>query len=234
MPKICSVEGCEKEIFCRGYCRPHYRRLQRYNDPLAGGPYQEYKNKGKMCRINGCKNMAATKGLCSKHYQRLLSHGNIFYSGHRDHRFLDHCREWRTWDGMKQRCYNPKSPSYKNYGGRGVKVCDRWLGKEGFFYFYLDMGPKPKGKFPSGKPFYSIDRIDPNGDYCPENCRWATALTQQTNRTNNNLMPGISYNVKNTNKKWTASITIHGKRYYKSFKTIEEALAQRKAWEKLY
>lgn len=227
MSKICSIEWCEKEVFCRGYCRSHYKRLQRHGDPLAGGLYQEYKNKGMVCRVDKCNENAVTKGLCEKHYQRLSAHGNIYYSGHRDHRFLDHRAERKTWDGMKQRCYNPKSSSYKYYGGKGIKVCDRWLGKEGFFYFYLDMGDKPSKN-------HSIDRIDPNKDYCPENCRWANALTQQTNRTDNNPIPGVRYNANNPNKKWTAFITLHGKRCYKSFRTREEALAQRKAWEKLY
>ncbi len=84
-------------------------------------------------------------------------------------------REYRTWDGIKKRCRDPKQHNYKYYGGRGIKVCDRWL--HSFENFLEDMGPKPT-------PYrsYSIDRINPNGDYAPDNCRWATAAEQERNK----------------------------------------------------
>lgn len=86
--------------------------------------------------------------------------------------------EWTTYSGMKSRCLNSADPKFRNYGGRGIKVCDRWL--ESFSNFYADMGSRPAG--------HSLDRIDVNGDYAPENCRWATASQQaQNKRTNINL-----------------------------------------------
>lgn len=86
--------------------------------------------------------------------------------------------EYRSWTGMLDRCHNPKSKHYRSWGGRGIQVCERWRGPDGYANFYADMGPKPVDTFPSGHPVYSIDRINNDGDYEPGNCRWATAKQQ--------------------------------------------------------
>jgi len=87
-------------------------------------------------------------------------------------------REYHSWAAMVARCTNEKQLDYGHYGGRGIKVCDRWLNS--FEDFYTDMGDRP--------PSTSLDRIDNDGDYTPDNCRWATWREQSRNRRDNRLI----------------------------------------------
>jgi len=104
-------------------------------------------------------------------------------------------KSYRRWASIKQRCLNPNAPHYEKYGGRGIGVCDRWLNYDGFFE---DMGEPPINM--------QIDRIDNNGDYTPENCRWVGRKAQQNNtRWNHN----ITYNGETkTLQQWGEEINI--------------------------
>lgn len=89
-----------------------------------------------------------------------------------------HVAEYTAWRMLRHRCLCKTAHMYGRYGGRGIKVCERWAS---FSCFLADMGTKPTAK-------HSIDRIDNDGDYTPRNCRWATAVEQSSNRCDNRLL----------------------------------------------
>lgn len=127
--------------------------------------------------------------------------------------------EFNILQGIKQRCFNTNSDAYKHYGGRGITVCDRWLGKDGLEQFIADMGLRPS-------PQHTIDRKDNDKGYSPENCRWATAK-EQANNTRRNTFIEFNGETK-TLSDWATTYGIKGptlcQRLYRSKWTIEKAL----------
>jgi len=105
--------------------------------------------------------------------------------------------EFSTWRNIKKRCYCVNNISYKNYGGRGIKVCEEWL--HSFETFYKDMGKRPSNK-------HSIERIDNMDDYTPENCLWATHKEQGNNRRDNVII--TFQNKTQTMTQWAEEIGI--------------------------
>ena len=140
-------------------------------------------------------------------------------------------RAYTAWDSMLQRCYNPKASSFHKYGAVGILVCNRWVPKAGgsFNNFLEDMGACPEG--------LTLDRINGELGYSPENCRWASTSLQGYNQkrrcTNTTGRTGVCYDT--PRDKWVASITVDNKTIgRKRFDTFDEAVAHRITLEQKY
>ena len=144
----------------------------------------------KICKIKGCETKSRSNGMCNKHYLRFWKYGDADITKVNRHG-MSQTIEYRTWQNMKERCYCKNNKGYKNWGGRGITVCDRWL--KSFMAFYKDMGPKP---FPKAQ----IDRIDNEGNYEPNNCRWTTATINIRNSNHTKLTLEKAIEIKHLSK----------------------------------
>lgn len=142
------------------------------------------------CGKTNDKKYVIKHGLCFACYQRLKRSGSVERKNCPIEGISKH-HLYRTYYNMKSRCFNKKTPSYKNYGGRGITVCERWLGSNGFLNFIADMGERPDG--------YSLDRINNDGNYEPNNCRWADSKTQCNNRRPSHNRANRTYYERNEN-----------------------------------
>lgn len=166
----------------------------------------------KKCSIKKCNRNFYGVSWCRLHWRRWKKHGDPLHE-HKTHN-MSLTKIYNRWKGMLQRTRYTKSVSYKNYGGRGIKIEDpRWFKFENF---YADMGEPPT-------EMHTIERIDNNKGYCKTNCKWVTYLEQARNKRPMRNVYGLAgvYKTKDT---FYSQITINYKRkYLGSFSTAEEA-----------
>lgn len=185
LSKKCAIESCKGKYHAGGYCSKHYNMSRIHGDPL----YMS-RNRTKKCIVKDCEKKVVSKGYCTLHSRRFKIHGNPLYENRLNIKGIRKHPLYSIYRGIKRRCYCTTEIAYASYGAKGIKMNERWLGLNGFLNFAHDMGERPSLK-------HSVDRIDNNKGYSPENCRWATQKEQCNNKNNNVLLTfnGITKNI---------------------------------------
>ena len=168
------------------------------------------------CQTSHIKNRGTISCGCQKNRIIKEQHSINISHGMAKHRFYD------TWRQMVQRCTNPNLKRYKDYGGRGITVCEEWLDIKNFIAWAESTHPKLEG--------YTLDRINNDKGYSPENCTWsdktAQAINQRIQKNNKSGYVGVRYHSRDG--VWTANIGINNKsKHIGQFSTIEEAVLAR-------
>jgi hypothetical protein len=198
--ETCSIDGCGQRPFGHGWCNKHYKRWRKYGDPLAlkgkqGPPprFQGGERIGRLAVVEQAPKVRRGRDWlcrCDCGTEIIVTNENLgrctFSCGCLQKERFEEQRHsgdatrthgmygtptYNSWTAMRARCYRRGCNGYKNYGGRGITVCERW--RSSFENFLADMGERPDGM--------TLDRINVEGNYEPGNCRWATKSEQRKN-----------------------------------------------------
>lgn len=171
-----------------------------------------------ICKVDDCSKRCYGRGFCTTHYARWRNHGNPLTVLFRvESHGMHGTPEYRSWNAMKNRCYQVSNNNYRHYGARGIEVCIEW--RDSFAAFYKSMGNKPS-------PKHTLDRINNDGNYEPGNCRWAMRIQQANNTSRNRYITiqGVTKTFTEWVRYYDRRLTTVQGRYYRLGWPIERAL----------
>lgn len=203
-------------------------RLLDYFESIKHRP--ENAKKCRKCFVEGCTNLTRHPDgtLCHTHQEQLRVYGEITSERPRSQTGATKHELYSTWLNMLNRCKNKNNKQFKDYGGRGIEVCPEWQGSDGFWNFVYDMGDRPE--------FHTLDRIDVDGPYSPDNCRWADRHTQNLNTRRNK--GNDSHNIakrklSDGTEVFDVHLTKNDKHFCRTFIEANEAIAYRDDMEEV-